>query len=33
MLFNCHSSRDSVSTIDPGDMEEFVEEVVLKILS
>jgi hypothetical protein len=33
MLFNCHSSKDTVSTIDPKDMKEFVEEVVVKILS
>jgi hypothetical protein len=33
MLFNCHSSKDTVSTIDPKDMQEFVEDVVIKILS
>lgn len=33
MLFNCHSQRDTVDTIDPNDMKEFVEEIVLKILS
>ncbi len=33
MLFNCHSSRDTLESIDIGDMEEFVQEVVLKILS
>lgn len=33
LLYNCHSSKDSVSTISPEDMKEFVEEVVLKILS
>jgi hypothetical protein len=32
MLFNCHSSRDTVDTIDPVDMKEFVEDIVLKIL-
>lgn len=33
LLFNCHSKRDSIETISPIDMKEFVEEVVLKILS
>ena len=33
MLFNCHSSKDTIATIDPTDMKEFVEDVVLKILS
>lgn len=33
MLFHCHNSKDTVSTIDPNDMKEFVEEVVVKILS
>ena len=32
LLFNCHSSKDTIATIDPADMKEFVEEVVLKIL-
>jgi hypothetical protein len=32
MLFNCHSTKDTVATIDPADMKEFVEDVVLKIL-
>jgi hypothetical protein len=32
ILFNCHSKRDSLLTIKTGDMKEFVEEVVLKIL-
>jgi len=32
MLFNCHTSNDTISTIDPADMQEFVEEIVLKIL-
>ena len=32
LLSNCHSSRDTVDTIDPTDMKEFVEEVVLTIL-
>jgi len=32
LLFNCHSSKDTIDTIDPKDMQEFVEEVVLKIL-
>ena len=33
MLFHCHSTKDTISTIDPNDMKEFVEEVVMKILS
>lgn len=33
LLFRCHKPSDSVDKIDTGDMEEFVEEVVLKILS
>lgn len=33
MLFNCHSPKDTVDTIDPKDMKEFVEDVVVKILS
>jgi hypothetical protein len=33
MLFNCHSPKDTLDTIDPKDMKEFVEEVVVKILS
>jgi hypothetical protein len=33
MLFNCHSQKDSIDTIDINDMKEFVEDVVLKILS
>jgi hypothetical protein len=32
MLFNCHKMSDSVDTIDPKDMEEFVNEVCLKII-
>jgi hypothetical protein len=32
LLFNCHSNRDTVSTIDPKDMQEFIEDIVLKIL-
>lgn len=32
MLFNCHRMADSVETIDPDDMKEFVEEVCLKII-
>lgn len=32
LLYNCHSARDTVSTISPDDMKEFVEEVVLKII-
>lgn len=33
LLFNCHSQRDTLDTISIDDMKEFVEEVVLKILS
>jgi len=33
LLYNCHSKRDTIDTISPSDMKEFVEEVVLKILS
>ena len=32
MLYNCHSSKDTIDTIDINDMKEFVEEVVLRIL-
>ncbi len=32
MLFNCHTSKDTIDTIDPNDMREFTEEVVFKIL-
>ena len=32
MLFNCHKENDSVETIDPSDMEEFVNEICLKII-
>jgi hypothetical protein len=30
LLYNCHSNRDTVETIDTMDMKEFVEDVVLK---
>lgn len=33
MLYNCHSSKDTIDTIDILDMKEFVEDVVVKILS
>lgn len=33
ILFHCHNEKDTVATIDPKDMKEFVEEVVIKILS
>jgi len=33
MLYNCHSSKDTIDTIDISDMKEFTENVVLKILS
>jgi hypothetical protein len=32
MLYNCHTNRDSVETINPKDMKIFVEEVILPIL-
>ena len=32
ILHNCHSMADSLDTIDVGDMQEFVEQVVVKIL-
>jgi hypothetical protein len=33
MLYNCHSSKDTIDTIDINDMKEFTEDVVLKILA
>ena len=33
LLYNCHSSKDTIDSIDVNDMKEFVEEVVVKILS
>jgi hypothetical protein len=33
LLYNCHSPSDTLSTISPEDMKEFVEEVILKILA
>ena len=33
MLYNCHSSKDTIDTISVDDMKEFVEAVVLKILA
>ncbi len=33
MLYNCHSSKDTIDTIDINDMKHFVEDVVLKILA
>jgi hypothetical protein len=32
LLRNCHSSRDTIDTIDPAEMREFVEEVVIPLL-
>jgi len=32
MLYNCHTSRDSIESISVNDMKEFVEEVLLKIV-
>jgi hypothetical protein len=32
MLRNCHSERDTIDTINVNDMQEFVEEVILKII-
>ena len=33
MLYNCHSSKDTIDTISVSDMKEFIEDVVLKILA
>jgi hypothetical protein len=33
MLYNCHSSKDTIDTISVSDMKEFTEDVVLKILA
>ena len=33
MLYNCHSSKDTIDTISVDDMREFTEDVVLKILA
>ena len=33
LLFNCHNEKDTIDSIDINDMKEFVEEVVVKILS
>jgi hypothetical protein len=33
LLFNCHNEKDTLETIDIADMKEFVEEIVLKIIS
>lgn len=33
LLFNCHNERDSIDSISVDDMKEFVEEIVLKIVS
>lgn len=33
LLFNCHSEKDSIDSIDVDDMKEFVEEVLVRILS
>lgn len=33
MLYNCHSSKDTIDTISVDDMKEFIEDVVLKILA
>lgn len=33
LLYNCHSQRDTIETISVDDMKEFVEDVVIKILS
>jgi hypothetical protein len=33
MLYNCHSSKDTIDTISVDDMKEFTENVVLKILA
>jgi len=33
MLFNCHTEKDTIDTISVDDMKEFVEQVLIKILS
>jgi Iap family predicted aminopeptidase len=33
MLFNCHTEKDTIDTISVYDMKEFVEQVLIKILS
>ena len=33
LLFNCHTQKDTLDTIDINDMKEFVETVLIKILS
>ena len=33
MLYNCHSCKDTIDTIDINDMKKFVEDVVLRILA
>lgn len=33
LLFNCHTSKDTLDTISVEDMKEFVEQVLIKILS
>lgn len=32
IVYNCHSLKDNINSIDPKDMKEFVEEVVVKIV-
>lgn len=32
LLFNCHNAKDSIDTISPDDMREFVETVIIPIL-
>jgi hypothetical protein len=33
MLFNCHTKRDTIDTISTDDMQKFVEEVIIPIIS
>lgn len=33
MVFNCHSNKDNINSIDINDMKEFVEHILIKILS
>jgi hypothetical protein len=33
MLFNCHTKRDTIDTINTEDMQKFVEEVIIPIIS
>ena len=32
IVYNCHSLKDNINSIDTKDMKEFVEEVVIKVV-